>query len=121
MKSFVVLIPNPRRDKLGNNSERLIIYNFSLYPYIIIIIGIIYTILYSIRFLSRIFQFKRNKSLLYVSDFNFFIRIRILVLFFPAIRGGRVINYIIDHSGIFYIIPKGLKSLILIIIFYRIY
>jgi NADH:ubiquinone oxidoreductase subunit 5 (subunit L)/multisubunit Na+/H+ antiporter MnhA subunit len=100
--------------------ESLVIYNFSFYPYFIIVLGILITILYRIRFFKNIFQFKRNKRLLFITDYNFIIRVRILLLFIPAISGGRIITYIIDFSLIYFLIPKGIKRLIFLLILRRI-
>ena len=100
--------------------ESLVIYNFSFYPYFIIVLGIFITILYRIRFFKNIFQFKRNKRLLFITDYNFIIRVRIILLFIPAISGGRLVTYIIDSSLIYFLIPKGIKRLIFLLVLRRI-
>lgn len=93
--------------------ESLLINNFSLMPYFIILLGILITIFYSMRFIIlTIRRASRQLSLLNKSDEDFSINLRIMILFPPAVVGGRLISSFMRFKPLF-ITGDGLKLIVL--------
>jgi len=107
--------------------ERLLIYNLSFISYFVIILGVLITIFYRIRFiLLSISSVSRQRSLFSKSDIDPLVNIRIIILTIPAITGGRFINLFLDASYLF-LVRNRLKLLTLFLIllgvmyFYKIF
>lgn len=82
--------------------ERLLIYNFSFMSYFLIILGILITIFYRIRFIIiATAGVSRQRSLFSKSDIDFTVNFRIILLFFPAVIGGRLISSYIKFKFLF--------------------
>ena len=71
--------------------ESLLINNFSFMPYFVIILGILITIFYSMRFIILTIRgAARQRSLLNKYDTNILTNLRTMFLFPPAIVGGGI-------------------------------
>ena len=99
--------------------ERILIYNLSFFSYFIILFGILITVFYSIRFLTvAIAIIRRQRSLFIKTDLDFKTNFSILILFIPAITGGRTIRQKIESFSLFRLIII-LTSLFFFYIFYK--
>merc|ERR1712061_361196 len=93
--------------------ERLLTYNLSFMAYFIIILGVIITVFYRVRFIIVSMSApRRQRSLFNKSDTDFIVNTRILILFIPAVTGGSIINFFLDTTFIFLVCRK-LKLLVL--------
>merc|ERR1719328_532771 len=107
--------------------ERLLIYNLSFISYFVIILGVLITVFYRIRFiLLSISRVSHQRSLFSKSDIDPLVNTRIIILIIPAITGGRFINLFLDASYLF-LVRNRLKLLTLSLIllgvmyFYKIF
>jgi len=107
--------------------ERLLIYNLSFISYFVIILGVLITVFYRIRFiLLSISRVSHQRSLFSKSDIDPLVNTRIIILTIPAITGGRFINLFLDASYLF-LVRNRLKLLTLSLIllgvmyFYKIF
>jgi len=82
--------------------EGLLIYNLSVVSYILIILGVLITVVYRIRFIvMSVGWTSRQQSLFNKSDLDYITNIRIIILFFPAAIGGRAIRGYIKFKFLF--------------------
>ena len=82
--------------------EGLLIYNLSIISYIFIILGILITVFYRVRFIIISVRWvSRQQSLFNKSDLNYTTNIRIIILFFPAIIGGGLIRRYMKFKFLF--------------------
>jgi len=94
--------------------ESLLIYNLSFYSYFIMILGILITVFYRIRFLIlSLTWFNQQRSLFNKSDLDFIINFRILRLLTPAVVIGAVIRQKLRSSCSLLIVTSNLKYLTL--------
>ena len=93
--------------------ERLLIINSFLWSYILIVLGVLITIFYRIRFLIvAVSWLNRQRSIFLKRDIDFYTNFSMLVLILPAFLGGRLINYFLKTDSLFLV-----RSLIKWIIF----
>jgi NADH-ubiquinone oxidoreductase chain 5 len=96
--------------------ERLLTYNLSFISYFIIILGVLITIFYRIRFMViSIVSVTRQRSLFNKSDIDFKVNIRIILLFIPATTGGSMVNFFLDTTY-FFLVRSKLKLIILFLL-----
>merc|ERR1719415_469933 len=89
--------------------ERLLINNVSIYSYFLLIAGIFMTVFYRTRFLFNSFTWvNRQRALILKNDLDLKVNIRILILFLPAVIGGRFVSQYLKLGG-FLLIPSNLK------------
>lgn len=94
--------------------ESLLVYNLSVYSYIIIITGILITVFYRIRFLIlSLTWFNRQRAIFNKSDLDYTINFRILTLLAPAVLGGAAISQKLNSSCSLLLVRPGLKYLTL--------
>merc|ERR1712018_765303 len=98
-----------------------------LISYFVIILGVLITVFYRIRFiLLSISRVSHQRSLFSKSDIDPLVNTRIIILTIPAITGGRFINLFLDASYLF-LVRNRLKLLTLSLIllgvmyFYKIF
>ena len=89
--------------------ESLLINNISIYSYFLLIAGIFITVFYRTRFLVNSFTWvNRQRALILKNDLDLKVNIRILILFLPAVIGGRFVSQYLKLGG-FLLIPSNLK------------
>ena len=97
--------------------EILLIYNMSFYFYTVIIIGVLLTIFYRIRFLTLALSRTRIRNALTLKqDKDYFVNSRILILIVPAVRGGSFIGQKIADSSTLFLVPILVKILTLMLL-----
>ena len=95
--------------------ESLLIFNYRIYAYTLLVAGVFMTIFYSTRFIvTSIMAHNRQRSLLNKRDQDYLINIRIIVLLAPAVIGGAVIRQKLNFSPLFFLVSPSLKYLTLI-------
>lgn len=86
--------------------ERLLIVNSFLWAYILIVLGVLITIFYRVRFLIvAISWLNRQRSIFLKKDIDLYTNFSILVLILPAFLGGRVMNYFLKTDSLFLVRP----------------
>lgn len=96
--------------------EGLLIYNLSIISYVFIILGVLITVFYRIRFLIISVRWvSRQQSLFNKADLDWTVNIRILILFLPAIMGGSIIRAYIKFKFLF-LVRGILKITVLLLI-----
>jgi len=76
--------------------EKILIDNTTFIGYFLIVLGILMTIFYSTRFiLLALNRARRQHSIFLKSDIDTCLNFRIILLFFPAIRGGRGLSLVL--------------------------
>lgn len=107
--------------------ESLLIYDLSFISYFTMIFGVFITMYYRIRFIIlAIRRVARQRSLINKSDTDLRTNIRIILLFFPAVSGGRLISSFIRIGPLFMVRDK-LKYIILgllmagLVLFFKFY
>ena len=94
--------------------ESLLIFNYRIYAYTLLVAGIFITIFYSTRFIvTSIISHNRQRSLLNKGDQDHLINIRIITLLAPAIIGGAAIRQKLNFSPLFFLVSPSLKYLTL--------
>ena len=69
--------------------ETILLNNFNIINYILILLGVFLTAFYSTRFLVLgLAKNSCNEQIIFKSDEDFLLTTRILILFLPAIAGG---------------------------------
>ena len=97
--------------------EILLIYNMSFYFYTVIIIGVLLTIFYRIRFLTLALSRTRIRNALTLKqDKDYFVNSRILILIVPAVRGGSFIGQKIADSSTLFLVPILVKILTIMLL-----
>ena len=106
--------------------EIILIHNISFYFYSIIIIGVLLTIFYRIRFLViALTRVSSSNSLTLKLDKDYFVNFSILILIIPAVRGGSLIRQKLGNSCTLFLVPFIVKLLVLtlllggILLFYK--
>jgi hypothetical protein len=80
--------------------------NSFLWAYVLIVLGVLITVFYRIRFLIvAISWLNRQRSVFLKIDIDFYTNFSILVLILPAFLGGRIINYALKIDYLFLISP----------------
>lgn len=98
--------------------EILLIYNLSFYFYTVIIIGVLLTIFYRIRFLViALSRVSMRNSLTLKLDKDYFVNSSMLILIVPAVTGGSFIRQKLASSCTIFLVPFFVKLLTLILIF----
>jgi NADH-ubiquinone oxidoreductase chain 5 len=98
--------------------EILLIHNLSIYFYAVIILGVLLTIFYSIRFLVIAMSRTRiGNALTLKLDKDYFVNSRILILTIPAVRGGSMIGQKIADSCTLFLVPLYIKILTITLLF----
>jgi len=98
--------------------EILLIHNLSIYFYGIIILGVLLTIFYSIRFLViAISRTRMGNALTIKLDKDYFVNSRILILTLPAVRGGSLIGQKIADSCSLFLVPLYIKFFTIALLF----
>merc|ERR1711981_211357 len=98
--------------------EILLIHNLSIYFYGIIILGVLLTIFYSIRFLViAISRTRMGNALTIKLDKDYFVNSRILTLTLPAVRGGSLIGQKIADSCSLFLVPLYIKFFTIALLF----
>lgn len=86
--------------------ERLLIVNSFLWAYALIVLGVLITVFYSMRFLIvAISWVNRQRSLFLKIDIDFFTNFSMVVLILPAFLGGRMTNYLLKIDSLFLVSP----------------
>ena len=89
--------------------ERLLINNVSIYSYFLLIAGIFMTVFYRTRFLFNSFTWvNRQRALILKNDLDLKVNTSILILFLPAVIGGRFVGQCLKLGGLL-LIPSNLK------------
>ena len=89
--------------------ERLLINNVSIYSYFLLIAGIFMTVFYRTRFLFNSFTWvNRQRALILKNDLDLKVNTSILILFLPAVIGGRFVGQYLKLGGLL-LIPSNLK------------
>merc|ERR1719211_149392 len=95
--------------------ENLLMFNYRIYCYILLILGIFITIFYRTRFIIiSIISYNRQRALFNKSDEDPVINLRIIILLTPAIVGGAVISQKLNFSPLFFLVTPYLKYVALI-------
>lgn len=82
--------------------ERLLIINSFLWAYILIVLGVLITVFYRIRFfIVAISWINRQRSIYLKTDIDFYVNFSISVLILPAFLGGSLINYLLKIDLLF--------------------
>ena len=98
--------------------EKILIDNTTFIGYFLIVLGILMTIFYSTRFiLLALNRARRQHSIFLKSDIDTCLNFRIILLFFPAIRGGRGLSLVLGWFPSLILISIYIKIIILIFIF----
>ena len=101
--------------------ESLLIFNISFISYFIITLGIFITIFYRLRFLSvSIRWWPRQFILCFKRDSDFLTNVRIILLFLPAISGGRIIRRYIKFN-FFILISFKIKIFVLLLLTFSLF
>jgi len=99
--------------------EFIILNNFNFFVYIFIILGISLTTLYRIRFILLVFSFwNLNNLLIYKSEEDFSIILRILILIIPAsLRGSWLCLFLFDRIKLYesFFIDKIFVTIIILL------
>jgi len=95
--------------------ESLLIFNYRVYAYTLLVLGIFITIFYRTRFIIiSIISYNRQRALFNKSDEDPVINLRIIILLTPAIVGGAVISQKLNFSPLFFLVTPYLKYVALI-------
>merc|ERR1712243_104957 len=90
-----------------------------LYSYGLIVLGITITLFYSVRFLIfAITLYERQQSVFSKHDINSTVNSSIIILFIPAVTGGRILNDSLGPNAIV-LVHTNLKIFILSLIFFK--
>ena len=82
--------------------ERLLVYDLPFYAYSILMIGILITVFYRIRFITVSLRWiSRQRALFNKSDSDYITNLSILILLAPAVRGGRTIGSMVKFNSLF--------------------
>merc|ERR1712020_421863 len=74
--------------------------------YALIVLGVLITVFYSMRFLIvAISWVNRQRSLFLKIDIDFFTNFSMVVLILPAFLGGRMTNYLLKIDSLFLVSP----------------
>lgn len=94
--------------------ERCLLYNLPSYIYLVMVVGIFITVFYRIRFLViALIRINRHRSIFNKSDRDKEINFRMVLLFIPAISGGRLISIKLDLFPLLVVLSLETKFLIL--------
>ena len=95
--------------------ENLLMFNYRIYCYILLILGIFITIFYRARFIIiSIISYNRQRALFNKTDEDPITNTRIIILLAPAIIGGAIISQKLNFSPLFFLITPYLKYFALI-------
>merc|ERR1719211_55901 len=95
--------------------ENLLMFNYRIYCYILLILGIFITIFYRTRFIIiSIISYNRQRALFNKTDEDPITNTRIIILLAPAIIGGAIISQKLNFSPLFFLITPYLKYFALI-------
>ena len=88
---------------------------------IIIIIGILITVFYSVRFITlAISRVSISDSIFFKNDLGLYVNIRIIVLILPAISAGSVIIQKLNFSCVLLLIPDWVKIVAIFLLLIRV-
>ena len=101
--------------------ESLLISNLAFYSYFFMIIGILITVFYRVRFITlAINRVRIRESLFLKTDLDLWVNWRIIILILPAIRAGSVIAQKLNSSCVLLLIPSYIKIITIFLLLIRI-
>nr|YP_009489690.1 NADH dehydrogenase subunit 5 [Falcidens acutargatus]AWH02122.1 NADH dehydrogenase subunit 5 [Falcidens acutargatus] len=98
--------------------EMMMVSNFSLLLLVVMLVGTVLTVVYSVKFLFFLFwSDPLNSSNLQMSDSGLFMMIPIFLLTLGAVSGGSILSWLGIHSSSVVLLSVGMKNSILLLLF----